>query len=78
MSSVVGLLRLGDFGELFPPFKSVLFLLLGCSLLFGVLVRAVVEELGVDFHEEFHGVIYHTVDGSAESEPGISFTRGFE
>lgn len=32
--------------------------------MFGVVVGAVVEELRVDFHEEFHGVVDHAVDCS--------------
>lgn len=36
----------------------------GAVLLLGVLMRAVVEQLGIDFHKQFHGVINHAMDSS--------------
>jgi hypothetical protein len=37
----------------------------GCVvLLLGVVVRAVVKQLRVDFHEQFHGIVYHSMDRS--------------
>lgn len=36
----------------------------GAVLLLGIFMRAVVEQLGIDFHEEFHGIVNHAVDGS--------------
>lgn len=51
-------------GEGFPFVFSSELACFGVVLVFGVVVRAVVEELRVDFHEEFHGVVDHAVDCS--------------
>lgn len=32
----------------------------------GVVMRAVIEELRVDFHEELHSIVYHAMNGPLE------------
>lgn len=45
-----------------PPVLAGLLPLLGTVLLFSVLMRALVKELRVDFHEHLHGIVHHAVD----------------
>jgi hypothetical protein len=33
-------------------------------LLLSIIMRAVIKELWIDFHEKFHGIVYHAMDGS--------------
>ena len=60
----VGFHLLGEVGEAVPFGLPVGFDGVGVVLLLRVFVRAFVEELRVYFHEEFHGVVDHAVDGS--------------
>ena len=58
----------------------------GAVLLLRVLVRAIVKELGVDLHEQLHGVVNHAVDSSwgrrlatgATSKPSADQTNLFQ
>jgi hypothetical protein len=53
---------LGHVGKTFPFLLTIALLLFGIVLLFGVIMAAVIEELGVHLHEELHGIIYHTMN----------------
>lgn len=55
---------LGQLGKAVPFRLAVRFDRFGVVLLFGVLMRALVEELWVHFHEKLHGVVNHTVNGA--------------
>ena len=52
------------FSELSPLGLSGFFSLVGAILQLVVVVRAVVEKLRIDFHEELHGVVDHPMDRS--------------
>lgn len=47
-----------------PPILASLFPLIGAVLVFGVFMRALIEELGVNLHEHLHGIVHHAVDSS--------------
>lgn len=58
VSSLIRLLRqLVPFAltRLLPLFRRVLH--------FGIVVGAFIEELGIDLHEELHGIVYHAMNG---------------
>lgn len=57
----------GQLGETVPFRLAIRFDRFGVVLLFGVFVRAFVEELWVHLHEKLHGIVHHTVNG-AEKE----------
>ena len=48
--------------------------LICCALELGVIVGAVIEELWIDFHEQFHCIVYHSVDGPMKN---ISITAAW-
>lgn len=57
VSSLVRLLR-----QLIPFALSRLLPLLCRVLHFGIVVRAFIKELGIDLHEELHGIVYHAMN----------------
>lgn len=62
-----------------PPVLACLLSLLRAVLLLGIFVGALIEKLRIDFHEHFHGVVYHAVDGSIPRVMSIcpqTFMRG--
>ena len=58
----VGLHLFGELAEAVPFRLSIGFHCVRVVLLLRVLVRALVEELWIDFHEEFHCVVHHAVN----------------
>jgi len=53
---------LGHVGKTFPFLLTIALLLFCIVLLFGIIMTAVIEELGIHLHEELHGIVHHTVN----------------
>lgn len=46
-------------------------------LLFSIFVRAIIEELRIDLHEQFHSIVHHTMNCSS-SKLALSLVQDFE